>query len=45
MLLVHFLGLWPAPRGQHYAAEVDMLTRVGRFQDAYDFVKILPGFQ
>ncbi|TVU08219.1 hypothetical protein EJB05_41615, partial [Eragrostis curvula] len=33
------------PRGQHYAAVVDMLARVGRLRDAYDFVKNLPDCQ
>jgi hypothetical protein len=31
----------PDPRGQHYTAVVDKLTGVGRFQDAYDFLKNL----
>jgi hypothetical protein len=30
-----------APRGQHYAAVVDMLARVQMLRDAYDFVKKL----
>ncbi|XP_062234040.1 pentatricopeptide repeat-containing protein At4g16470 [Phragmites australis] len=34
-----------APRGQHYAVVIDMLARVGRLQDAYDFVKSLPDCQ
>jgi pentatricopeptide repeat protein len=34
-----------APRGQHYAAVVDLLARVGRLRDAYDFVKNLPDCQ
>lgn len=34
-----------APRGRHYAAVVDMLARVGRLRDAYDFVKNLPDCQ
>jgi pentatricopeptide repeat protein len=34
-----------APRDQHYAAVVDMLARVGRPRDAYDFIKNLPDCQ
>ncbi|CAN6216252.1 unnamed protein product [Urochloa humidicola] len=33
------------PRGQHYAAVVDMLARVGRLRDAYELVKNLPDCQ
>jgi hypothetical protein len=42
MLLVHILKQRPTPRGQHYTAVVDKLTGVGRFQDAYDFLKNMP---
>lgn len=33
------------PRGEHYAAVVDMLARVGRLRDAYELVKNLPDCQ
>uniref|UniRef100_A0A0D9WSA6 Potassium transporter n=1 Tax=Leersia perrieri TaxID=77586 RepID=A0A0D9WSA6_9ORYZ len=31
-----------APRGEHYAAVVDMLARAGRLDDAYDLINKLP---
>ncbi|KAL6603806.1 hypothetical protein ACP70R_044167 [Stipagrostis hirtigluma subsp. patula] len=33
------------PRGEHYAAVVDMLARAGRLHDAYELVKNLPDCQ